>query len=40
MKLKKGYLDWYWKEVTQLIKTKNPSLLIQLDAKTKKTVFK
>lgn len=40
MKTRRDYLDWYWKEMVNIVKTKNPSLLLQLESKSKKTVFK
>lgn len=40
MKTRKDYLEWYWNQMVSVVKTKNPSLLLQLDSKIKKTVFK
>lgn len=40
MKMRKDYLDWYWKEMVNIVKTKNPSLLLQLESKAKRSVFK
>ena len=40
MKNRKDYLEWYWSQIVNVVKTKNPSLLLQLDSKNKKTVFK
>jgi hypothetical protein len=40
MKVREKMLDSYWENMCNLIKTKNPSLLLQLDHKYKRNAFK
>lgn len=40
MKIREKMLDNYWENMCNVIKTKNPSILLQLEQKYKKNAFK
>lgn len=40
MKAREEMLDAYWDNMCSVVKTKDPSLLVQIKAKNKKKVFK
>lgn len=40
MKLREKMLDSYWENMTGVIKAKNPSLLLQMEQKYKRSAFK
>ena len=40
MQVRERMIDNYWENMCNVVKTKNPSLLLQMEQKYKKNVFK